>query len=321
MDLVTRQLASLAATAQEGWLLAVLFVAVMLIVAGVVGLMGGRDRVQARLASGAPGTGSGTPATLRVGGEERLKRFDRFVAPSDPARRGAMRLKMQRAGYRGDSAIRIFHLVRAVLALGLAAAVSVGAPLLTDRLTPVALFGLSMAGCAVGFLLPGLWLRIRADRRREAIRDSFPDALDMLLVCVEAGQGLDQALARVAAELQRAHPVLAEEFLIVCSEQRAGKERRNVLRDLASRADLDDLGAFVTVLVQADQFGTSVADALRVYAAEMRHKRMMRAEEKANKLPMKLALGTIVFTLPPVMLILAGPSAVMIFRALTGMAR
>ena len=198
---------------------------------------------------------------------------------------------------------------------------AIGLPVLTDRLPPIGLFGAGMAACAVGFLLPHLWLGMRIQRRRDAIRDSFPDALDMLLVCVEAGQSLDQALARVAAEIRGAHRVLAEEMMVLCTELRAGKDRREVMRDLAKRVSLDDVGAFVTVIVQADQYGTSIADALRVYAREMRNKRMMRAEERANKLPVKLALGTMAFTLPPVLLILAGPSAVMIFRTLGGMMR
>jgi tight adherence protein C len=307
-------------------LVALVFGAALLIVLGFHGLLGGgRDPIRERLAAGTGGPGGAAPpapaAPLRIDAQERLKGLDRYVAPKDPARRSAMRLRMQRAGYRGDSAIRVYYSARAVLGLGLAASVSLGLPLLTDRSTPLVLFGASMAACAAGFLLPTFWLASRIGRRRDAIRDSFPDALDMLLVCVEAGQGLDQALARVAAEIEAAHRVLAEEFATVCTELRAGKERREVLRDLARRTELYDLGAFVTVLVQADQYGTSVADALRVYAAEMRHKRMMRAEEQANKLPVKLALGTMAFTLPPVLLVLGGPSAIMIFRTLTGMAR
>ena len=296
--------------------------AVLLIVLGLYGLLARGDPIQARLAAGAArGEGQQAAALLRVDARDRLKSIDRFLAPKDQARRSAIRLRMHQAGYRGDSAIRVYYLLRAVLGVGLAALVAFGLPLLTDRLPPAGLFGASMAACAVGFMLPGLWLGTRIERRREAVRDSFPDSLDMLLVCVEAGQGLDQALARVAAEMKTAHAVLAEEFMIVCTELRAGKDRREVLRDLARRVQLDDVGAFVTVLVQADQYGTSIADALRVYAAEMRNKRMMRAEERANKLPVKLALGTMAFTLPPVLLILAGPSGIMIFRTLGGLLR
>jgi tight adherence protein C len=296
--------------------------AVLLIVLGLYGLLARSDAIEASLAAGAAaGEGQQAAALLRVDAQERLKSIDRSLAPKDQARRSEIRLRMHQAGYRGDSAIRVYYLVRAVLGVGLAALAAFGLPLLTDRLPPIGLFGASMGACAVGFMLPGLWLGTRIERRREAVRDSFPDALDMLLVCVEAGQGLDQALARVAAEMRTAHAVLAEEFMIVCAELRAGKDRREVLRDLARRVRLDDVGAFVTVLVQADQYGTSIADALRVYAAEMRNKRMMRAEERANKLPVKLALGTMAFTLPPVLLILAGPSAIMIFRTLGGLMR
>jgi tight adherence protein C len=294
--------------------------AVLLLVLGLHGMLAWRDPVALRLGQGtAAATGSGQGPALRAEARERLKGIDRFLAPGAGARRSQIRLRMQQAGCRGDSVIRIYYLTRALLGVGLAAVAAFGLPLLTDRLPPVGVFGAAMSVCAVGFLLPHLWLGMRIERRREAMRDSFPDALDMLLVCVEAGQSLDQALGRVAAEIRAAHPVLAEEFMIVCTELRAGKDRREVLRDLARRVSLDDVGAFVTVLVQADQYGTSIADALRVYAREMRNKRMMRAEERANKLPVKLALGTMAFTLPPVLLILAGPSAVMIFRTLGGL--
>ena len=140
----------------------------------------------------------------------------------------------------------------------------------------------------------------------------------MMLICVEAGQSLDQSLLKVADEISHAHPALAEEFQIVSLEMRAGKERASVLRDFAGRAGVSDVSSFVTVLIQSTQFGTSVGEALRVYAAEMRDKRIMRAEEKANTLPTKLTLGTMFFTVPPLMLILIGPSLVDIIKVLGG---
>lgn len=321
MEHVT-SLASLAEIDMPPLLAVTIAVAVLLLVLGIYGMLARRDSVALRLDQGtAAGTDTEPGKAMRAEGKERLKSIDRFLAPGDGTRRSQIRLRMQQAGWRGDSVIRVYYLTRALLGVGLAAVAAFGLPFLTDRLPPAGLFGAAMAACAVGFLLPHLWLGMRIERRREAVRDSFPDALDLLLVCVEAGQALDQALGRVAQEIRGAHRVLAEEFVVLCTELRAGKDRREVLRDLARRVALDDVGAFVTVLVQADQYGTSIADALRVYAREMRNKRMMRAEEKANKLPVKLALGTMAFTLPPVLLILAGPSGVMIFRTLGGLAR
>jgi tight adherence protein C len=144
--------------------------------------------------------------------------------------------------------------------------------------------------------------------RQEAIQNGFPDSLDMMLVCVEAGQSLDQSIIRVARELQAGFPELAEEYEIVSQEMKAGKDKTTVLKDMAERSGTADISSFVTVLVQSQQFGTSIADALRVYASEMRDKRVMRAEEAANKLPTKMTLATMMLTVPPLMAILIGPS-------------
>jgi len=142
----------------------------------------------------------------------------------------------------------------------------------------------------------------------------------MILVCIEGGQSLDQAMARVGEEMATSAGPLAQEFALVTHEFRAGKDRILVLRDFAARCAVSDVSSFVTVLIQSTAFGTSIAQALRVYAAEMRDKRLMRAEEKANVLPTKLTLGTMMFTVPPLILILVGPSFIMILRALGGLA-
>ena len=143
----------------------------------------------------------------------------------------------------------------------------------------------------------------------------------MMLVCIEGGQSLDQAMQRVGDEMKISSGPLAEELQTVSHEFRAGKDRITVLRDFAERCSVNDISAFVTVLIQSTTFGTSVAAALRVYAAEMRDKRLMRAEEKANVLPTKLTLGTMMFTVPPLILILIGPSLIQIVRSLSGLAR
>ncbi len=140
----------------------------------------------------------------------------------------------------------------------------------------------------------------------------------MMLVCVEAGQSLDQSVLRVAGEMRAGYPALADEFEIVSHEMKAGKERVVVLRDMADRAGVADVASFVTVLIQSQQFGTSIAEALRVYAAEMRDKRVMRAEEKANTLPTKMTLATMMLTVPPLLIILIGPSIYQIAQTLSG---
>jgi tight adherence protein C len=140
--------------------------------------------------------------------------------------------------------------------------------------------------------------------------------LDMMLVCVEAGQSLDQSIIRVAHELKSGFPALAEEYQTVSHEKKAGKDKTQVLRDMAERAGVADISSFVTVLIQSQQFGTSIAEALRVFSAEMRDKRVMRAEEKANTLPTKMTLATMMLTVPPLLIILIGPSIYNIYETL-----
>jgi tight adherence protein C len=157
-------------------------------------------------------------------------------------------------------------------------------------------------------MMPKYWVTRRQAARQQAITNGFPDSLDMMLVCVEAGQSLDQSIVRVARELRSGFPDLAQEFEVVSQEAKAGKDKTSVLKDMSERCGVADITSFVTVLVQSQQFGTSIADALRVYSLEMRDKRIMRAEEAANKLPTKMTLATMMLTVPPLMAILIGPS-------------
>lgn len=293
--------------------------AVLLMVAGFAGLLTGGDPVAARLATGISRGGRTRAAAVpirRQGEAGRFKRLADHVTPADAERRSAMRQRLMRAGYHGGAAVGIYFLARSVLGFTAGALTAVALPLLAARIDPLGIVICSAVAALIGYSLPLYWVLRRTQLREEALRDAFPDTLDMLLVCVEAGQALDAALARVALEVAQAHPVLAEELAIVGHELRAGKGRSEVLRDFARRSSIEDISAFITLLIQSDQFGTSIGDALRVYAREMRQKRLMRAEEKANKLPVKLALGTMVFTVPPVLLILIGPSLIMVMRSL-----
>jgi len=163
---------------------------------------------------------------------------------------------------------------------------------------------------AAGYMFPKYWVTKRVQNRQQEIEDGFPDSLDMMLVCVEAGQSMDQAIVRVSKELQASYPSLAEEFEMVSYEMKAGKDKTVVLNDMGDRCGVQDVMSFVSVLNQSQSFGTPISDALRVYAAEMRDKRVMRAEEKANKLPTKMTLTTMMFTVPPLLIILVGPSVV-----------
>ncbi|MBF9029184.1 type II secretion system F family protein [Rhodobacterales bacterium HKCCE3408] len=254
---------------------------------------------------------------VRSKADQRLERFSQFLEPQNQDELGAARLQLMRAGYKSKGAVQTFHFAQ--FALGIAGLLSgIGILLATGFEGPLEIFLKGFLPGAIGYLAPKYWVTKRVQKREEEITSGFPDALDLMLVCVEAGQSLDQAIIRVAKEMRAAYPALAEEFELVAYEMKAGKEKTQVLRDFGERVGVQDVNSFVTVLIQSATFGTSVAEALRVYAGEMRDKRVMRAEEKANKLPTKLTLGTMMFCVPPLLIILIGPSVYGIAVDLSG---
>jgi tight adherence protein C len=241
---------------------------------------------------------------------DKLEKFAHFLEPQKKEELSAAKLKMLRAGYSSKNSVRMFHAMQFLLAItflliGLAIALVKS---LTGELSGTAMMIYALVPCAVGYFIPKYWVDKRLEKRQTEIIQGFPDALDLMLVCVEAGQSLDQSVIRVGKESRAGYPALADEFDMVAQEVKAGKERITVLKDMAERVGVPDVASFVTTLVQSATFGTSVADALRVYSADMRDKRIMRAEEKANMLPTKLTLGTMLFTVPPLLVILIGPS-------------
>ncbi|MEM8753764.1 MAG: type II secretion system F family protein [Pseudomonadota bacterium] len=271
------------------------------------------DRFQAQIAGAAPQSSE----SLRLDHHKaQFEALAPYLEPTDQSELTEVRARLLRAGYRSRGAVRLFYLARAALAVGLVLFGLVVMGLAQNDPDPARLAIFCGVAGIIGYVAPSWWVSRRTNERKSQMQNGFPDALDLMLVCVEAGQSLDQAVMRVAGEVQEAHPTLAEEFQIVATEMRAGKDRAQVLRDFADRSGVPDISAFVTVLVQSAAFGTSVSSALRVYASEMRDKRLMRAEEKANTLPTKLTLGTMFFTVPPLMLILVGPSLIEIIRAL-----
>ena len=266
---------------------------------------------------GAP-TGGKKQRGLRVGGkDERLERFSQYLQPQDQDELSAAQLTMIRAGYRSKGAVQMFHFLQLVGGIG-GLVLGTGYLLIAGGGSAQAsILTVLLPGC-VGYYAPKYWVQRRLQVRQEQIIQGFPDTLDLMLVCVEAGQSLDQAINRVAKEIETSYPSLAEEFQIVAYEMKAGKEKSRVLRDMGERVDVQDINSFVTTLIQSATFGTSIAEALRVYADEMRDKRVMRAEEKANKLPTKLTLGTMMFCVPPLLIILIGPSVYGIATMLGG---
>ncbi|MEM7236244.1 MAG: type II secretion system F family protein [Pseudomonadota bacterium] len=249
----------------------------------------------------------------------KLSGIGEYLQPANQGELSETRKLLRSAGYKDASAVRVYYFARAALGTGLLLLATFVFLIRPEEPDPVvALAFIGIFGLA-GYFLPIYWVRRQIETRRQEIENAFPDAMDMMLVCIEGGQSLDQAMARVGIEMNVSASPLAEELNVVTDEFRAGKDRVNVLRDFASRCSVNDISSFVTVLIQSQAFGTSVSQALRVYAAEMRDKRLMRAEEKANVLPTKLTLGTMMFTVPPLILILVGPSVIQIVRSLSGL--
>lgn len=288
--------------------------------------LGLRDRLafgqrMARRLSGIPAQASAAGGILLSSGKKRLladegpfQKFEQFLTPDDEERTSRIRMRLVRAGYRDPGAVRMYFVTKWSIAI---VGFIIGAlvfSLTMDPAQPTMPLVATLVVVAISFFATDMWVERRIAYRRMAIEKAFPDALDLLLVCIEAGHGIDQALARVANESSRSSPELAEELGIVIAQLRAGREREIVLADFAARTGVADITSFVTVLRQADQFGVSIGDTLRVYASEMRNKRFMRAEEKANMMPVKLALGAILFTVPPTIIVLIGPSIIMIVR-------
>lgn len=227
-----------------------------------------------------------------------------------------LRKTFLKAGFRAENARVIFLGVKTLLAILLAVVFIVTKLLVLKTITPLQFISFSALLGLIGFYLPDLWLRVRIDRRKEEIMKGFPDALDLLVVCVEAGVGLDVAINRVGEEMRLSNKLLSEEFRLLGLELRAGKSRQDALRNLALRADLEDVSSLVTLLIQTDKFGTSVAQALRVHSDSMRTKRRQRAEEMAAKLPVKLVFPLVLFIFPSLFVVILGGTVIRIFRLL-----
>jgi tight adherence protein C len=224
-------------------------------------------------------------------------------APHSPKEMGSLRLRLVQAGYRRDEALTIFFGMRVAFALTMFAAFATGTFMKPNILVALGALGL-------GYILPGIVLARLAKRRAHRIRLSLADMLDLLVVSVEAGLGLDQALQRVGAELAFAYPELSDELKLINLELRAGKPRSEALRNLADRTGVEDLSSLVTMLIQTDKFGTSVAQSLRVYSDTLRTKRRQRAEEAAAKTGVKMVFPLVLCIFPSIWVVTIGPAAI-----------
>jgi tight adherence protein C len=276
-------------------------------------LIGGRSAVTARLlrVTGAEAAPVKEEPRRRFSGYF-LEMVSRAVAPLRRAlgitESGTAARRLALAGYRDPQSVEAFYAVK--LFAPVLAAVLAGFVIRQDVFFWFVVLGV------VGFLVPDLWLTTAISRRRERVRLSLPDALDLLVICMEAGLGLDQAMIRVGRELAISNPDLSDEFLVINLEQRAGKPRLEAWRNMAERTDLEVVRSFVSMLVQTERFGTPISKSLSVFSDALRLKRRQRAEELAAKTTIKMIFPLALFIFPSMFIVLLAPAIISINNSL-----
>lgn len=299
-----------------------IFAMVLLGSMGLYLVMGSREtmKVIKRRAEGQVGVAASDSASIGLGFKEKLHslltKLGEANKPSDESEVSSIQDALSTAGYRHPQAPILFmgaKLLSGILALAVVILVPpkmLGFPTISTQLL------LYVGAASAGYFLPMWWLHQAISQRKEKLLDAFPDALDLMVVCVEAGLALDAAISRVSSEIRFAHKELAEEFNLVSLELRTGLSRTEALKSLSRRVDLEEVGSLVALLVQTDKFGTSVGQALRVHSDSMRVKRQLRAEELAAKLPVKLLFPLVFFIFPSLFVVVVGPAVVKIAKTL-----
>ena len=237
-----------------------------------------------------------------------------FTLPKEALERHKIQRDLYRSGYRSPQALQTFYAIKTVLTVVFGAIVLLASRFFPEVPTQKLMMYVAMAA-GVGMLLPNYILTKTLARRMRMLRNGFPDALDLLVVCVESGLGLGPAIQRVADEINVGHPELSLELATVNAEIRAGMQREDALKNLAERTGLPDIRGLVGLLVQSMRFGTSVADALRIYSAEFRDKRMQAAEEQAAKIGTRMIFPLVLFMFPVFFVVAVGPAALRIIDA------
>jgi len=238
-----------------------------------------------------------------------FSRLGKILPASSQRTTSRLQRLLLRAGFRRPESVLVFRGVKLVLVLGALAIVYLND---IHRVQPLSLVFAPLAG----FVLPDLWLHHHIRRRQHRLRLALPDSLDLMVVCIEAGLGLDQALLRVSQELKLTHPELSEELKIVNMEMRVGKSRLDALRDLSKRTGVEDINSLVAMLIQTDRFGTSIAQSLRVESDSLRMKRRQRAEEAAAKTPVKMVPVLVFLIFPALLIVILGPAIITMVRQL-----
>lgn len=255
----------------------------------------------------APSTGVVIERTALTTEESEIVKKLTQLVPRSPKELGALRRRFQRAGYDTLAPLAVFTLAQIVLpvVLGLL-------PLIWGPFSKV--WAIALLAAVMGLQLPSFWLARQMSKRQRAIDNGLPDLLDLLVVCLEAGSSMDQAIIKATDEMEISHPALAHEFRLVVTETRAGKPRMEAFRNLATRTGTDDVRALVAMLVQTDRFGTSVSQALRTHADVSRTKRRQRAEERAQKVGVKLVFPLVFLLFPAFFVVTLGPAVIQFVR-------
>ena len=243
---------------------------------------------------------------LSIGGV--VEHFEQ-VLPKSQAEISVALQRLTRAGYRNESAVRVFYGYKVFTPLALCAIA------LVSGLASLSPFFVYASCLGLGFLAPDFWLGRKIKNRQKRMERGLPDVLDLLVICIEAGLSLDQATARTAQELKKAQPELCDEFGILVLEQRAGRPRSDAWKHLAERTGVDSLRNLVSVLVQSEQFGTSVAKTLRVHSDTLRTQRMQAVEEMAAKTSVKLVFPLVFFIFPALFLVTLGPAVILMMES------
>lgn len=297
-------------------LLGTVFAAIVLAVVGI-GLLIGKRAAQ-------PSAGPAAPSLRLDDGSgrgvlERLAMISASEEPDAEIRVGSLRRRLIHAGYMKPHAVAVFMGSRVLVAtLGPLAVLTV-MPLAAPSVPLQTTLLVAAASGLAGYLGPVWWIGWRTSTRQRLVREGFPDALDMLMVCVEAGLGLDAAIARVGDEISVSHPLLSDHLRHVGLELRAGKRREDALRSMADRIGIDEVSSLVGLLVQTDRLGTSMAQALKAYSDDMRAHRMLAAEEKAQTLGVKLAFPLMTMILPALFIAIMSPAVIKIIDVLMPM--
>lgn len=300
-------------------LLVLVFLLVVVSVMLVSNFLANRAAIRGRLDElGTPNRGVDSASLRRdkisAGWSKLTDRIERAGISLVDTQGDKLRAKLIAAGYTSPNAPKLFTLIRLITLFTLPGMLILAAVLGGSDVSPMKLYVFGVLLAVFGLYLPNLFITAKADRRREEIINGFPDCLDLMLVCVEAGLGMEAAFDRVGREMLHSHPLLSELLSMVTLELRAGGSREQALRKMADRSQVDEIKSFATLLIQSDKLGSSIGETLRVYSNEMREKRRLRAEEKAHRLPVLLSIPLVTCMLPVMIGVLMLPAVIRVIR-------